>query len=95
MASRAPALLVNHQDAWLLHLDHNEDMGFSSRTSLYAGPPNARLEFALGNGQRDEYPTDWAFPLEQALAACEYFLTTQGRRSTAIAWHEDAIEDER
>ena len=90
----ALAMLVNEQDAWLMYLGQDEDIGFSSRNPEYAGPPDAHLDFVLGNGQRDDYPAAWVLPLEHALAACEYFLRTRGGRSPAIVWHDDAVEDE-
>jgi hypothetical protein len=88
------ALLVNGKHAWLMYLrDHEGDPGLSSRNPDYAGPPNALMEFVIDNGQRDEYPIAWTLPLEQTLAACEYFVVTQGGRSPNIVWHDDSTND--
>ncbi|HEX9057179.1 MAG TPA: Imm1 family immunity protein [Ktedonobacterales bacterium] len=95
VADEGPALamLVNQPSAWLMYLGQDEDIGFSSRNPEYAGPPDAHLDFVLGNAQRDYYPVAWVLPLQQALAACEYFLRTQGERSPDVVWHDDAVED--
>ncbi len=91
----ALAMLVNGERAWLMYLrDQEGDPGLSSRNPDYAGAPDALTEFVLDNGQRDEYLIAWTLPLEQALAACEYFVATQGGQSPEIVWHDDAMDDE-
>lgn len=88
------AMLVNGERAWLMYLREAGDTGFSSRTPHYSGPPDALMEFVLDNGQVDEYPMAWTLPVEQTIAACEYFVATQGGRSPKIMWHDDAMDDE-
>ena len=89
-------MLVNVGRAFLLYLrDHEGDTGYSSRNPDYAGPPDAVMVFELANGQRDEYPMSWTIPLEDAIAACAYFIATQGGRSGDTMWHDDAVAGER
>jgi hypothetical protein len=89
----ALAMLVNGEHAWLMYLrDQDGDPGLSSRNPEYAGSSDELLEFMLANGQRDEYPIAWTLPLEQAMAVCEYFVTTQGDRSPEIVWHDGALD---
>jgi len=91
----ALAMLVNGEHAWLMYLrDQEGDPGLSSRNPHYVGPPDALMEFVLDNGQLDKHPIAWTLPLEQAIAACEYFVATQGGRSPDIVWHDDAMDDE-
>ncbi|HEX8037097.1 MAG TPA: Imm1 family immunity protein [Ktedonobacterales bacterium] len=88
-------MLVNGQYALLMYLpDRDGNAGFTSRNPHYAGPPDAQTECLLSNGQLDMYPTAWTLPLSEAIEACEYFITTHGDRSPAIAWHDDALHDE-
>jgi immunity protein Imm1 of predicted polymorphic toxin system len=87
-------MLVNGERAWLMYLRHHEDAGFSSRNPEYSGPPDALMEFVLVNGQGDEYPVAWTVSLEQALRACEYYISTQGGRSPDIVWHDDTTGGE-
>ncbi len=88
----ALTMLVNGVHAWLMYLrDHDGDPGFSSRNPHYTGPASATMQFLLSNGQMDEYPVAWTLPLEEACAACEYFVLSQGGRSPAITWHDDSL----
>jgi len=88
----ALAMLVNGVHAWLMYLRHHDgDPGFSSRNPRYTGPAQASMQFLLSNGQMDEYPVALTLPLEEACAACEYFVLSQGGRSPAITWHDDSV----
>ena len=88
----ALAMVVNGVHAWLMYLrNHHGDPGLSSRNPSYTGPAEVTLEFRLSNGQMDEYPVAWTLPLEEACAACEYFVLSQGCQPPAIIWHDDSI----
>jgi hypothetical protein len=85
-------VLANGAHAWLMYLRHKDgDPGLVSRNPDYTGPEDDTMEFELSNGQVDAYPVAWTLPLEQALAACEYFFETCGGRSPDILWHDDAL----
>ena len=85
------AMLVNGTQAGLMYLRNQDgDPGFSSRHPHYKGSAEATLEFLLSNGQMDEYPVACTLPLEEAFAACEYFLLSQGGQSPALVWHDDS-----
>jgi hypothetical protein len=87
----ALAMLVNGTHAWLLYLcDQNGGPGFSSRNLCEANSDETMIQFQLSNGQIDEYPVSWTLSLEDAFAACEYFLLNRGERSPAIVWHDDS-----
>ena len=91
VGEEGPALmmLVNGDVAWLMYLsDLQADSSFHSCNPLYTGSVEARKEFFLSNGQRDEYPVAWTLPLEEACVACDYFVLGQGGRSPAICWEE-------
>jgi hypothetical protein len=64
------------------------DAGFSSRNPSYDGDPEARIEYVLRNGQRDQYPASWALPVDEVRRALDYF-TTEHRQPPFVAWHED------
>jgi hypothetical protein len=87
----ALAMLVNGPHAWLMYLrDRQGDPGFSSRNPHYIGSAQATMQFLLSNGEMDEYPVAWTLPLEEAFAAFEYFLLSQGGRLPTLVWHDDA-----
>lgn len=87
------AMLVNGSRAWLMYLRESGDAGFSSRNPDYDGPREAMLPFEIENGQGDEFPVAWTLPLDEAIAACEYFVTSGGDRSPEVLWHDDDIHD--
>ena len=41
--------LINGDLGWLMYLRQSGDAGFSSRNPSYAGPPDAVIEYYLGN----------------------------------------------
>jgi hypothetical protein len=89
IGEEGPALmmLVNGDAAWLMYLqDVQDDAGSISRNPHYTGSAEAKKEFFLSNGQRDEYPAAWTLPLEEACAACDYFVLSGGDRSSAVYW---------
>jgi Immunity protein Imm1 len=84
--------LINSDLGWLMYLREAGDAGFSSRNLKYDGPPDAKLDYFLSNGQQDEYPKAWALPIEEVRRALEYFEREQ-KRPPFITWHNDSGED--
>ena len=81
--------LINGQVGWLMFLRAPGDAGFSSRNPNYVGPPEAIIEYVLGNGQVDEYPASWAYStatVERALA----FFRARSKPPSFITWHNDS-----
>ena len=83
--------LINGGLGWLMHLRHYEDAGFSSRNPGYSGDPKGVISYQLSNGQIDEYPAAWAYPVEQLKQALTFFLESRQRPSW-IQWHADGKE---
>jgi hypothetical protein len=81
--------LNNEQLGLLMYLREVGDAGFSSRNPDYAGPDDAKVAFQLNNGQLDEFPAGWCYPLQVVERAIEHFLTT-GMPPTFIKWHNDS-----
>jgi hypothetical protein len=80
--------LINGDRGWLMYLRAPGDPGFSSRNPEYAGDPDAKIEYRLGNGQQDWYPASWALPLVEVRRALDYFAR-EHRRPPLVVWHED------
>jgi hypothetical protein len=80
--------LVNNGSTWLMFLRHEGDSGFSTRNPEYAGPADAAIEYFLSNGQRDEYPAEWAIGTPEALRALEHFMETQ-EMAPWLQWREE------
>jgi hypothetical protein len=74
-----------------MYLRHAGDAGFSSRDSRYSGPPDATLEFVLGNGQVDRYPRVWTYPADEILHAVEQFAA-DGTFPLGLQWHNDSAD---
>jgi hypothetical protein len=45
-------------------------------------------DFALSNGQTDEYPASWTYDFETVKSAIQYSLDT-GQRDPSLDWHPD------
>jgi hypothetical protein len=69
----AMCALVNGSLGWLMYLRYDGDTGFSTRNPAYEGPPDAVVDYFLSNGQRDQYPASWAYPVEEVIQALEWF----------------------
>ncbi|WP_353620343.1 Imm1 family immunity protein [Paracidovorax valerianellae] len=80
--------LINGEVGWLMYLREPSDAGFSSRNPAYTGSQHAVISYVLSNGQVDEYPAAWAYPLATVQAAIDYFRT-HGSPPPFIAWHDD------
>jgi len=52
------------------------------------GPPDAEIEYVLGNGQVDRYPASWAYSQREVCAALESFA--RSRRVSGISWFNDS-----
>jgi hypothetical protein len=89
------AILVHDEHALLMYLPDNEGgLGFTSRNPAYVGAPDAQIEFMLANGQMDEHPAAWTYPLSVGCAVCRDFIVRQGALSSLITWHDDNNTDE-
>ncbi|MFA5952930.1 MAG: Imm1 family immunity protein [Hyphomicrobium sp.] len=81
--------LINGNMGWLMYLRSKGDPGFSSRNPDYQGAESANIDYALSNGQRDEYPASWALPIEVIDRALEHFRK-EGRPPNFVFWHNDS-----
>ncbi len=72
-----------------MYLRYNEDSGFSSRNANYKGPTESTIEYRLNNGQHDEYPASWAYPVDVVEHALHFFQTQQ-MPPAFIYWHNDS-----
>lgn len=82
------SMLVNGPSAWLMYQSGQDDPGCHTVNPAYRGPACLYLDFQLSNGQLDMYPATWTLPLEEAFAACTFFVLTQGKRSPAPCWED-------
>jgi hypothetical protein len=88
-------MLVHDEYALLMYLPDNEgSLGFTSRNPAYAGAPDAQIEFLLANGQLDEHPAAWTYPLSVGCAVCRDFVQMLGALSPLITWHDDNKPDD-
>jgi len=85
--------LINGEIGWLMYLRAEGDAGFSSRNPDYAGPPDEKVRYRLSNGQVDEYPRAWAYPIDAVERALEHFRQT-GEPPTFIEWYNDSGDGE-
>lgn len=83
------AALINRDVGWLMYLRWDGDAGFSSRNPNYDGPPDAKTDYYLSNGQRDEYPLAWAFPVSEIRRALDYFKQER-KPPPFITWFNDS-----
>ena len=81
--------LINGERGWLMFLREAGDAGFSSRNPDYKGDPKEMVEYRLNNGQVDEYPRAWAYPVQIIEQAITYFRETDSPPQF-IQWHNDS-----
>ncbi|GLS46647.1 hypothetical protein [Methylobacterium brachythecii] len=81
--------LISGGRGWLMFLRGPDDPGLSSRNPAYDAPGDALADFTLSNGQRDQYPLSWTYPVEVIERALDHFRST-GAPAPFIAWHDDA-----
>jgi ribA/ribD-fused uncharacterized protein len=86
---QAMCALINGDRGWLMYLREEGDAGFSSRNPTFTGPADAKLEFFLNNGQRDEYPLAWTLPVEEVQRALDYFKDKK-KPPPFVSWHNDS-----
>jgi hypothetical protein len=84
--------LINGDRGWLMLLRYDGDAGFSSRNPNYDGPPNATIEYLVGNAQRDRYPAAWAYPIDVVVDALIGFAETK-RVPESLTWFNDSEDD--
>ncbi len=88
-SGRMLCALISGDVGWLMYLREPGDAGFSSRNPAYVGPRQALISYVRANGQLDEYPAAWAYPVATVQKAIEHFRI-HGRAPTFIAWHNDS-----
>jgi hypothetical protein len=79
--------LINGNVGWLMYLRFEGDAGYSSRNPLETSEEN--IEYILSNGQRDEYPKKWAYPIDTLKAALFSFIDN-GALPKQVEWHDDS-----
>lgn len=72
-----------------MYLRENGDAGFSTRNPGYSGNPDALIDYCLDNGQRDQYPAEWALPVAEVQRALEHFIT-HAEPASWLTWHNDS-----
>lgn len=80
--------LINGNIGWLMYLRFEGDAGLSSRNLSENSKEN--VEFILSNGQCDEYPKNWTYPLEILKEALFSFIDN-GELPKQIEWHDDSL----
>jgi len=84
-------LLLNGDRGFLMYLRHADgDCGFSTRNP-YCND-DGKIDYILENGQGDEYPAKWAYPLPVLSEALQEFLQT-GKIPSRVSWHDDSLRD--
>jgi hypothetical protein len=86
-------VLINGDIGWLMYLRTCEDSGFSTRNPEYAEAVGTII-FILDNGQGDEYPAHWTYPVSRLREALHEFLETH-RLPMCVSWHDDSLQDEK
>ena len=61
--------------------------GFATRNPDYQGSADARIEYRLANGQRDEHPASWDISTTEAVRTLEYFLVEE-KMAPWLTWHQ-------
>ena len=79
--------LINGHTGWLMYLRFAGDAGYSSRNPSETSDEN--IEYFLSNGQRDEYPKKWAYPIEVLKEALFGFIDN-GALPKQVEWHDDS-----
>ena len=79
--------LINGNVGWLMYLRFEGDTGYSSRNPSETSEEN--IEFFLSNGQCDEYPKKWTYPLAILKEALFSFLDN-GALPKQVEWHDDS-----
>lgn len=80
--------LINGNFGWLMYLHHANDIGYSSRNPEFES--QEVIPFQLSNGQIDNYPRNWVYPVSVVRDALLHFLH-HGQMYEGIAWHDDSF----
>jgi hypothetical protein len=80
----AMCALLNGDKGWLMWLRFEGDAGFISLNPEYHGPSNAQIEYVVGQGQVDRYPSEWAYPRTAIVSALRSFA--QRRLVEGVSW---------
>ena len=86
-------ILINGDVGWLMYLREPGDIGFSTRNPEFADAVGV-IEYVLNNGQRDEHPASWAYPVATLRSALHQFVDTH-RLPESVSWHDDSLDDSR
>lgn len=78
-------MLRSGPDAWLMHLRHPGDHGFTSEGDTAR---DGVAHYTLSNGQVDEYPLAWCIGLPRCHDAVVHFFASAGGRFDGVAWRE-------
>ncbi|NEO82920.1 MAG: hypothetical protein F6J87_01475 [Spirulina sp. SIO3F2] len=82
--------LINRDWGWLMYLRNAEgDAGFST-INPDCQNPQKKIEYILDNGQHDEYPAAWAYPIDTVRAALHEFVETH-RIPVCVCWQDNAL----
>lgn len=65
--------LLNGEIGWLLYLRFAGDPGYSSRNPAVSS--GELMTFCLSNGECDEFPRAWTYPMDTLRVAMASFLT--------------------
>lgn len=86
------SILINGDVGWLMYLRENGDSGFSTRNPEHV-ETFGNIDYVLDNGEGDEFPAYWAYPVETLRKALYEFLDTK-RLPSCVSWHDDSLNDE-
>ncbi len=86
---RICALLSPSERGWLMYLRHAGDGGFTSRNPEYQDS-DRMLRYTSANGQVDEYPATWSYPLATLKRALMEFLESPGP-PRSIEWFDEDL----
>jgi hypothetical protein len=81
--------LINGDRGWLMCLRSANDPGFSSRNPEPVKRISKMIEYRLNNGQVDEYPSSWSYPVNIVEEALQFFRD-HGVPPPFIRWHNDS-----
>ena len=87
-------VLANGERGWLRYRRHEQDPGFTSRSSEIIGPQEELFPFILDSGQQVVYPVSWTISKEEASCAYTYFLRA-GEKAPWIHWHDNTLGNEK
>ena len=72
---------------WLMYLRFEGDSGYSSRNPLETS--DEYIEFYVSNGQCDEYPKNWTYPIHTIKEALFSFIENS-ELPKQVEWRNDS-----